>query len=217
MNLSEKIIKIREENNLTQDEMAEKIFVTRQAISKWERGVSYPSLDVLRLISKEFKISMNNLLDVSENEKNKEYKPIGFKHYGFIILYVAMLFIVGGVMAVFNILSIEANAEIWELAVYNSLLCLVLASVIYLLIQSLIPFSSVLVEYNDYGIRIKTLKGTKEIPFQKITSLEIKTHGNWTAGRLTVRTFNENYTVYPLKDLNQVKTVIDEVKVLNRY
>ena len=217
MNLSEKIIKIREENNLTQDEMAEKIFVTRQAISKWERGVSYPSLDVLRLISKEFKISMNNLLDVSENEKNKEYKPIGFKHYGFIILYVAMLFIVGGVIAAFNILSIEANAEIWELAVYNSLLCLVLASVIYLLIQSLIPFSSVLVEYNDYGIRIKTLKGTKEIPFQKITSLEIKTHGNWTAGRLTVRTFNENYTVYPLKDLNQVKTVIDEVKVLNRY
>ena len=217
MNLSEKIIKIREENNLTQDEMAEKIFVTRQAISKWERGVSYPSLDVLRLISKEFKISMNNLLDVSENEKNKEYKPIGFKHYGFIILYVAMLFIVGGVIAAFNILSIEANAEIWELAVYNSLLCFVLASVIYLLIQSLIPFSSVLVEYNDYGIRIKTLKGTKEIPFQKITSLEIKTHGNWTAGRLTVRTFNENYTVYPLKDLNQVKTVIDEVKVLSRY
>lgn len=217
MNLSEKIIKIREENNLTQDEMAEKIFVTRQAISKWERGVSYPSLDVLRLISKEFKISMNNLLDVSENEKNKEYKPIGFKHYGFIILYVAMLFIVGGVIAAFNILSIEANAEIWELAVYNSLLCFVLASVIYLLIQSLIPFSSVLVEYNDYGIRIKTLKGTKEIPFQKITSLEIKTHGNWTAGKLTVRTFNENYTVYPLKDLNQVKTVIDEVKVLNRY
>lgn len=217
MNLSEKIIKIREENNLTQDEMAEKIFVTRQAISKWERGVSYPSLDVLRLISKEFKISMNNLLDVSENEKNKEYKPIGFKHYGFIILYVAMLFIVGSVIAAFNILSIEANAEIWELAVYNSLLCFVLASVIYLLIQSLIPFSSVLVEYNDYGIRIKTLKGTKEIPFQKITSLEIKTHGNWTAGRLTVRTFNENYTVYPLKDLNQVKTVIDEVKVLNRY
>lgn len=91
MNLSDKIIKIREENNLTQGQMAERIFVTRQAISKWERGISYPSLDVLRLISKEFKITMNNLLDVSENEKNKEYKPIGFKHYGFIILYVVML------------------------------------------------------------------------------------------------------------------------------
>lgn len=217
MNLSEKIIKIREENNLTQDEMAEKIFVTRQAISKWERGISYPSLDVLRLISKEFKISMNNLLDVSENEKNKEYKPIGFKHYGFIILYAVMLAIVGAVIVAFNILSIESNAEIWELAVYNVLLGFVCLMVVYLLIQSIFPSHKVLVEYNDYGIRIRTLKGTKEIPFQKITSLEIKTHGNWTAGRLTVRTFDENYTVYPLKDLNQVKTVIDEVKVLNRY
>ena len=217
MNLSEKIIKIREENNLTQDEMAEKIFVTRQAISKWERGISYPSLDVLRLISKEFKISMNNLLDVSENEKNKEYKPIGFKHYGFIILYAVMLAIVGAVIVAFNILSIESNAEIWELAVYNVLLGFVCLMVVYLLIQSIFPSHKVLVEYNDYGIRIRTLKGTKEIPFQKITSLEIRTHGNWTAGRLTVRTFDENYTVYPLKDLNQVKTVIDEVKVLNRY
>ena len=217
MNLSEKIIKIREENNLTQDEMAEKIFVTRQAISKWERGISYPSLDVLRLISKEFKISMNNLLDVSENEKNKEYKPIGFKHYGFIILYAVMFAIVGAVMVAFNIFSIESNAEIWELAVYNVLLSFVCLMVVYLLIQSIFPSHKVLVEYNDYGIRIRTLKGTKEIPFQKITSLEIKTHGNWTAGRLTVRTFDENYTVYPLKDLNQVKTVIDEVKVLNRY
>lgn len=217
MNLSEKIIKIREDNNLTQDEMAEKIFVTRQAISKWERGISYPSLDVLRLISKEFKISMNNLLDVSENDKNKEYKPIGFKHYGFIILYAVMLAIVGGVIVAFNILFIESNAEIWELAVYNVLLGFVCLMVVYLLIQSIFPSHKVLVEYNDYGIRIRTLKGTKEIPFQKITSLEIKTHGNWTAGRLTVRTFDENYTVYPLKDLNQVKTVIDEVKVLNRY
>ena len=217
MNLSEKIIKIREDNNLTQDEMAEKIFVTRQAISKWERGISYPSLDVLRLISKEFKISMNNLLDVSENEKNKEYKPIGFKHYGFIIIYVVMLLFLGGILSAFNILSIQANAELWELVVYNALICLVICSVIYMLIQSIVPFCKVLVEYNDFGIRIKTLKGIREIPFQKIIALEIKTHGNWTAGRLTVRTFDANYTVYPLKDLNQVKTVIDEVKILNRY
>lgn len=217
MNLSETIIKIREDNNLTQDEMAEKIFVTRQAISKWERGISYPSLDVLRLISKEFKISMNNLLDVSENEKNKEYKPIGFKHYGFIIIYVVILLFLGGILTAFNILSILANAELWELVVYNALICLVICSVIYMLIQSIVPFGKVLVEYNDLGIRIKTLKGVKEIQFQKITALEIKTHGNWAAGRLTVRTFEANYTVYPLKDLNQVKTVIDEVKILSRY
>ena len=39
MNISEKIIMIRKENNLTQGEMAKKLFVTRQAISKWELAI----------------------------------------------------------------------------------------------------------------------------------------------------------------------------------
>ena len=160
---------------------------------------------------------MNNLLDVNENEKNKEYKPIGFKHYGFIILYVVMLLIVGGAIAAFNILLEGTDTELWAIIFYNALLGVVALSIVYMLIQSIFPNNAVLVEYNDFGIRIKTFKGVKEIPFQKITALEIKTHGNWTAGRLTVRTFDANYTVYPLKDLNQVKTVIDEVKILNRY
>lgn len=203
MNLSEKIIKIRQENNLTQDEMADKIFVTRQAISKWERGISYPSLDVLRLISKEFQISMNNLLSVNENAKNKEYKPIGFKNFGFIIIYAVML--------------VGTDTALWVFIFYNALLEVITLNIIYMLIKSIIPNSLVLVEYNDYGIRIKTIKGNTEIPFQKITSLEIRTHGNWTTGSLIIRTFDKNYVVYPLKDLNQVKTVIDEVKMLNKY
>lgn len=52
MALYEKIIKIREANNLTQQQLADRVFVTRQAVSKWERGLAYPSLDTLRLISK---------------------------------------------------------------------------------------------------------------------------------------------------------------------
>lgn len=217
MNLSEKIIKIRQENNLTQDEMADKIFVTRQAISKWERGISYPSLDVLRLISKEFQISMNNLLSVNENTKNKEYKPIGFKNFGFIIIYAVMLVILAIVMAIFNIMLVGTDTALWVFIFYNALLGVITLNIIYMLIKSIIPNSLVLVEYNDYGIRIKTIKGNIEIPFQKITSLEIRTHGNWTTGSLIIRTFDKNYVVYPLKDLNQVKTVIDEVKMLNKY
>ena len=206
MNISEKIIMIRKENNLTQEEMAKKLFVTRQAISKWERGISYPSIDVLRLINKEFKISINKLLDVNELEKNKEYKAIGFKHYGFIILYALMFLIVGAAITIFNILLKETNTSLWAIIFYN-----------VMLIQSIFPNNFILVEYNDFGIRIKTLKGIKEIPFKKIVALEIKTHGNYTAGRLIVKTADTNYSVYPLKDLNQVKTVLDEVKNLNRY
>lgn len=76
MNLSEKIKAIRQENNLSQDEMANKIYVTRQAVSKWERDLSYPSIDVLRLISKEFKVSMNYLLDSNDQNKNLEYNRV---------------------------------------------------------------------------------------------------------------------------------------------
>ena len=217
MNISEKIIMIRKENNLTQEEMAKKLFVTRQAISKWERGISYPSIDVLRLINKEFKISINKLLDVNELEKNKEYKAIGFKHYGFIILYALMFLIVGAAIIIFNILVKETNTSLWAIIFYNVLLGIVIFSIIYMLIQSIFSINSILVEYNDFGIRIKTLKGIKEIPFAKIMSLEIKTHGNYTAGRLIIKTADINYSVYPLKDLNQVKTILDEVKILNRY
>ena len=72
MELSEKIIRIREENGLTQEQMAERLFVTRQAISKYERGLSCPSLDVLRLLCKEFNVNMDDLLGIGEKEKGEE-------------------------------------------------------------------------------------------------------------------------------------------------
>lgn len=217
MNLGEKIIKIRQENNLIQDEMAQKIFVTRQAISKYERGISYPSLDVIYLISKEFKISMNELLDVSEKKTNKDYKPIGFKHYGFIIIYLILTLFVTGIIIGFNLILDPDIIKIWEIIFYNILLGCIDFMVIFQLVLTIFPINKVLIEYNDFGLKIKTFTGIKEIPFSKITNVEIKTHGNWNAGRLIVRTFNKNYTIYPIKDLNQVKTIIDEIKILNKY
>lgn len=56
------LFKLREKNNLTQDEMAEKVFVTRQAVSRWENGETTPNTETLKLISKTFDISINTLL-----------------------------------------------------------------------------------------------------------------------------------------------------------
>lgn len=53
---------IRMKNNLTQDEMAEKLAVTRQAVSRWENGDSTPNIETLKQISKDFNISINTLL-----------------------------------------------------------------------------------------------------------------------------------------------------------
>ena len=59
---SDNIKKLREEAGLTQDEFAEKIFVTRTAVSKWENGKSYPSIDSLKVISDLFGISIDSLM-----------------------------------------------------------------------------------------------------------------------------------------------------------
>ena len=49
-------------NNLTQDQMAERLLVSRQAVSRWEVGETQPGVDTLKIISKEFNISINTLL-----------------------------------------------------------------------------------------------------------------------------------------------------------
>lgn len=53
---------IRTKNNLTQDEMAERLFVTRQAVSRWENGDTMPNTEILKEISKKFDVSINTLL-----------------------------------------------------------------------------------------------------------------------------------------------------------
>ncbi len=53
---------LREKNNLTQDQMAERMMVTRQAVSRWETGKTQPDTDTLKRLSKEFDVSINTLL-----------------------------------------------------------------------------------------------------------------------------------------------------------
>lgn len=74
MDFYEKIKKIRTDNNMTQEQFAEKLYVSRTAVSKWESGKGYPSIDSLKYISKLFNISIDELLsseeilDIAENE-----------------------------------------------------------------------------------------------------------------------------------------------------
>ena len=62
MESSQVLLKLREENALTQEQMANKLHVTRQAVSRWENGETVPSTELLKQISKEFNVSINTLL-----------------------------------------------------------------------------------------------------------------------------------------------------------
>ena len=63
MNLGKKIAALRKKNNLSQEELAEKVGVARQTISKWEIGDTTPDINQVKIISKIFNISIDELVD----------------------------------------------------------------------------------------------------------------------------------------------------------
>ena len=56
------IYELRTKSGMSQDELADKIMVTRQAVSRWENGETIPNTETLKLLSKEFDVSINTLL-----------------------------------------------------------------------------------------------------------------------------------------------------------
>ena len=62
METKDVILNLRIKHNLSQDELAEKLFVTRQAVSRWENGDTVPNTETLKLLSKVFNVSINTIL-----------------------------------------------------------------------------------------------------------------------------------------------------------
>ena len=77
MRLEEKLTVLRKESGYTQLDLAEKVRVSRQAISKWETGRALPSAENLKYLSELFGVSVDYLLndDMTEEPKPKEQKP----------------------------------------------------------------------------------------------------------------------------------------------
>lgn len=76
MKLADNLKRIRRENNLSQEQLAEKLGVSRQAVSKWESEQSYPEMDKVLLICKLFNYNIDELMNenVKEVDENKESK-----------------------------------------------------------------------------------------------------------------------------------------------
>ena len=62
MNTKDVLLELRTKNNLSQDDLAEKVFVTRQAVSRWENGDTVPNTETLKLLSNLYNVSINTLL-----------------------------------------------------------------------------------------------------------------------------------------------------------
>ncbi len=62
MDTKDIILELRNKNNMSQEELADKVFVTRQAVSRWENGDTVPNTETLKLLSQLFDVSINTLL-----------------------------------------------------------------------------------------------------------------------------------------------------------
>lgn len=87
MTLGEKLSKLRKENNYTQEQLADILGVSRQAISKWESNITYPETDKLIRISELFHCSLDYLLKETEEIYNKnQYNEAGILSLGLLSL-----------------------------------------------------------------------------------------------------------------------------------
>ena len=70
MSFAENLKKIRNEKQLSQEELAEILDVSRQAVSKWEQGGGYPEVETLLLLSSKLNISLDNLMSMKIGQES---------------------------------------------------------------------------------------------------------------------------------------------------
>ena len=98
MNFGEKIQKLRNQNNWTQEQLAEKLYVSRTAVSKWESGKGYPNIDSLKDIAKLFNktidelLSSEEIIDIAKEENTSNIIKASNLVYGLLEI-ISVLFI----------------------------------------------------------------------------------------------------------------------------
>ncbi len=81
MKFCDKLSKIRKDNNLSQEQLADKMNVSRQAVSKWESGASYPDMDKILTMCKILNCNLEDLLDDGVIGNTKANNKINFNNY----------------------------------------------------------------------------------------------------------------------------------------
>ena len=93
-NIAKAVLKIRQDNKLSQEQFAEMVGVTRQAVSRWEMGVSVPNINTLILISEKFDIPVDEMLksgDVVEKIDNNKTSFKKDRNYSIVFLIIGIL------------------------------------------------------------------------------------------------------------------------------
>jgi len=149
MTFGEKLKKLRTEAHLTQDELAEKLFVSRTAISKWESDRGYPNIESLKAIAKFFSVTVDELLSPGEvltiAEENQKQTEKRFRDLAFGLLDLCMSLLLflpffaektEGIIQSVSLIALD-GVQPYLKAAYLAVICsMVVMGVLSLILQS---------------------------------------------------------------------------------
>lgn len=149
MELNEKLQELRKQSGLTQEELAERLFVSRTAISKWESGRGYPSIDSLKAIAEFFHITVDELLSskellsIAQKDSARKMQRVGDLTFGLLDVSFGMLIFIpifvqreGDVILQVSLLSRSFSLPFIEVTYWSLILATVLFGVSRLALQN---------------------------------------------------------------------------------
>lgn len=153
MEFNEKLQALRKQKSMTQEELAQALYVSRTAISKWESGRGFPSIDSLKSIARFFGISVDDLLSGEEiltiAEADQKHK-----HRLLRDLYLAMLDLCAVLFLLLPFYGQKsqegiANVSLWQLTTSSPYL----KTIYFIAIFSMITFGILMLVLQNYGSR----------------------------------------------------------------
>ena len=149
MEFNEKLQELRKNKGLTQEELAEALYVSRTAISKWESGRGYPSIDSLKEIAKYFSVTIDELLStdevltIAEKDNKQKEKHLRSLVFGLLDISVIMFFFLpffgqkaNGIVQEVSLLSLNGIATYLKTSYYAIVISIAVYGILTLTFQN---------------------------------------------------------------------------------
>ena len=149
MEFNEKLQQLRAQKGITQEELAQALFVSRTAISKWESGRGYPNIDSLKQLAKFFGVSIDELLSTGEvltiAEEDNRQKQNRLRGLVFALLDVSIIMFIflpffrqekGEIISAVSLLSLSGVAPYMKAAYFAVVLAIAALGVLSIALHS---------------------------------------------------------------------------------
>ena len=181
MEFNQKLQELRRQRGITQEELANELYVSRTAISKWELGKGYPSIDSLKSIAKFYHVTLDELLSSSEiveiAEKDEKQKKSRLKDIVFGLIDISILLI-----AFLPIFALRSGDTVSSVSLFSLEISSYLKATYYFMVFALSIFGVI-------EISLQSVKSSAWSKIKLITSILL--------GAVLVFTFTVSLQPYP--------------------